>query len=443
MNTQKLIIIALYLCVQFSAATSFSQVCKPLNELKWPDELIYFYFNQPGLKIIPIPSSYCLKNQIEIKNTAGKPIGQFKIKSNTKSNYNDYTLKSKKTSKVITTYHKTISSLTNPYLFTDFIFNLLKTKLINNYKLKIQFIYGELTNLNTPIMLDPYEFSLFHWNAKNINYDQLIQFYAKPDVDFINFSDEDGYFFPKAVPYTQYLSKYIRLDLLDLVFENNLKAPKSGQDIVIYSTTKNTLKAYNLISKLYVKNSTNVYWFNTADAQWVNSKTKDIYTLLKKVKITSTEDLISNLKTKTKFQLLDISDPEASEVINFKNSIVLNPQRLFGEKYKSFYLKINTLEAYNKLSENTKKSGDYIFYGLNNISKDTKLFIIGHHRLNPLRSNEISKSISRLGYKDVNIVLDSAGEILQKMKAFGLNPSDYIFEKNLPPKSIGSFIILN
>lgn len=421
---------------------SLAQNCKPLTTLAWPDELIYFYFKQPGLKIIPIPPSYCTNiKQIEIKNLYNKKIGVFKVKITENEAYNDASLKSKSRSRLVVGYHTTLSKITSPYLFTDFMFKLLNDTYMNNFNKKIQFLYGELESELDSINWNPLIFDQKHWHAKNLTYDELIQFYNLPNVDFISFDDDDGYFFPKATSYPQFISKYSKNYLLDIVFNINIKSQPQDKKVVVFSTYKNSIRAYNLISKLYSDNVKNVFWFNEANIKWIDSNFKDLKEIFKKIKVANTNEFLIHLKNKSEIKILDISTSEEFEVINIKNSIHINPQRLFAEEYKAYYLKTNSITSYNKLSEGHKKGGGYIFYGIDNIPKQSKIYIVGHHQIDPYKTNNITKFLNRIGYTDVRVVLEPISELFELINKMKLNPLEYINTKAQTPPSIGNFVL--
>jgi hypothetical protein len=180
--------------------------CQQISEINWPDELIYLYFNAPGTKIIALPSSYCkTTGEIQIKNIENKTIGNFKISTSILSKYNDNILNSKLPPKMVLQYHDTLSTVINPYVFTDFIFKFFNKRLYQENKEELLFLEGKFTLLTERLKNNPYVFSQKHWNAININYKELIQFYLKPNVIFISLKDDDGYFFPGANEYDQEL----------------------------------------------------------------------------------------------------------------------------------------------------------------------------------------------------------------------------------------------
>lgn len=439
MNIKKITNFVIFL-ISIFPWVSAAQNCKALPTLVWPDELIHFYFKQPGLKIIPIPPSYCQNiKQIEIKNVFNKKIGVFNVKVSEIESYNDASLKAKQRSKLLVGYHSTLSKITNPYLFTDFMFKLLNEPYIDNYNKKIQFIYGDLKSEIDSINWNPLSFDQQHWNAKNINYDDLIQFYKLDDVDFISFDDDDGYFFPKASVYQQYISKYSKSFLLDTVFNINIKSQPKDRKVVVFSTYKNTIRAYNLISKLYSDNVKNVYWFNDANTKWIDSNFKSLKEIFKKIKIANTNEFLIHLKNKSDIKILDISKLEEFEVINIKNSIHINPQRLFAKEYKEYYLKTNPISSYNKLSEGHKKGGGYIFYGIDSIPKQSKIYIVGHHLIDPYKTNNITKFLNQIGYTDVSVVLEPISELAELIYKMKLNPSEYINSNVQLPTSVGVF----
>ncbi len=422
---------------------AYGQNCKTLNEIKWPKELLHFYFSQSGVKIIPLPGSFCnIAKDIKVQSLDGREVGTFKIKNNVKEYYNDISLNSKSTSMLLPLYHKTIKQFSNPYVFTDFIFGIYNTRLLDEKNNKIQFLQGELINAQSKLDWNPYLFANLHWNAKNIDYKQLIQFYNKANVDFYSFADQDGFFFPKAVVPNDFLPKENKFNLMDLIFEYNPQAPAQNNEVVIFSTYKNTLRAYNLISKLFTKNARKVYWFNDAEVKWVDPKyKKNVQEIFKRTKIATADQFIASLKSNSQsFKIIDISDPDVYDLVHFKNSISLKPKKLTPEEFKNYYLKNNTLEAYNGLLRKNKVTGNYMLEGLDKLSKSNKFYLVGHHMLDPLKSNNVYKTLMRLGYTDVLLVVEPVSELLNILSLANLDPDKYIFHRSTDARSVGNFL---
>ncbi len=429
------------LTMTFFVFANKAEACTVLSDLKWPDELINFYFSQNGSKIIPLPSSICaITKDFKVLNLEGKEFGVLKFKMSKFYYYNDITIKSNEPNNLIRTFHETVKKITNPYLLTDFIFGIYNSKLLNEKDKKIQFIVGELINSKVKTLWNPNLFPKNHWNAKVIDYKQLIQFYAKSNVEFYTFSDQDGYFFPKAIIANDILPKDTKFNLLDLLFDTNLKTPLNNNDIVVFSTYKNTFKGYNLISKLYTKNAKNVYWFKDADKKWVNNKEKTMAEVFKRTKIASQEQLLTSLKSNDKFKIIDVSDPDAFETIHFKNSIPLYPEKLSVEGFKQYYLRTYTQESYNRLVKENKVTGNYMLTGLDKISKDDKLYLVGHHMLDPNKSINVYKTLVRFGFSNVLLVPESISDLILTLNKSNIDPDKYIFQKQVfSAKSIGSF----
>lgn len=420
-----LIVFVLFGFVEISNADT----CKSINEVQWPDELLYYYFKTPGLKIIPFPSEICdFRQEIKFKNTQGQIVGQFKITSSIRHAYDDLVVRTKETPELIKLYHNSLIKNIKPIVFTDLIFKTLNYRFLDEINKDVLFVSGNFNGDPKLLTWNPYSLPSQHWNAVNIDYKTLIQMYLNKETEFVFLKGDEVFKFPKAKKSSSTFSNVVKSEVPDLIFLNNLAPIKDNKDIVLFSSFEYSIQAYNYLSAMSFKNNKKIYWFNDANIKWVDFKKKDYIARMKEKKIISGTEVLNLIRTQQNYKIADISaDPYFSQ-LHFKNAVKTQVRFMSPQELRNYYAKSNQMKIYQSKNEKAKKYGEFVFSGLEKIPKNTSLIVTGNHNLDAAKTSQVYKKLSKAGYSKVSLLLEPLDEVLLQHVNAGGNSKEFFVE---------------
>lgn len=422
------------------ASGANAQGCKNVSEIIWSDELLYYYFKTPGIKVIPFPSSLCdFKSQIIFKNIKGKTVGKFEINTRERHRYDDLRANSKRTPEIVKRYHNSLIKEIKPTVLADIIFKALGFNFLDDFNNKIQFVSGRFTGNRRKLTWNPYSMPKKHWNAVNITYKQLIQFYAKPNVKFMYLEDDESYLFPKVQKVDHNLSNILKFEIPDYMFLNFMTKSRSDEEVVLFSSHKNAIRAYNYLTLLSFKNKRKVFWFSDADSKWIKFKFKNQADRFKDIEIISGKAVIDLINSEKKFEIVDIGRKDYFKQLNFKKTrptSILDPE---PASYKRYIIETRGKKSFYSLPLRRQQFGDYILVDLYKIEKSVPIILVGNHMLDADKTLRIHKLIRREGHTKIYILMERVDQVKQQLIDNDMDPTKYFNESKPTHLTVPNF----
>lgn len=439
MESFRTLVVLLFFCY---GNLSFAETspCFTNKRINLPPQILYYYITQNGLdRIFPLGNNDCPfpDSAVEIYNLENQQqVALFRPQKKIQTYFNEVAFTGKNIDPIIFNFFERLKKQDfDPIKFIFYFSNFINPKERIDFKKPIYFSVGKIENLKLEaINWNPYHTPKKHWAAETLDYKDFIQFYLRPDINFIHVDSHENYEIPISSNSTQYINplNLYHTPLTQIILSLKVyNYPKESSTVVV-SKTQNDWIGYNTITNLYSLGFRNIYWMRNSMSIWRNTlKEKEFDYYLSDFKQISSENLYEILQSPNNISILDISERSFYEQVQFTNSIHRTPAYASPAEAKNWAKMAFSPQLYASfIKGRTDIEGMYYIPDAKTLFRSpTNIILItnNHYEGSPaIRS--IYRQLTYLGHS-VSILSSDTGDYLSYLKKRNLNSPNTPKEK--------------